>query len=88
MDKRNARIIRPKYLPRCPQCGSKNTVGQVATIKKRIDKKGRTYCNCSKAYFCSNCLIEWDDEVVKNHYMHKKDLSGMAVPSRSVKKYF
>lgn len=65
MSERKRRILRPKELPRCPQCGSKNTVGQVDTLKEKISKRGYAYHNCSKAYFCSNCLTEWDDEVVK-----------------------
>lgn len=65
VNKRKSRIIRPQYLPPCPECGSKNTVGQVDSLKEKISKKGYAYYNCSKAYFCSNCLTEWDDENVK-----------------------
>ncbi|WP_312906816.1 hypothetical protein [Tissierella praeacuta] len=65
MRKAKPRIIRPISLPNCPACGCKNTVGQVESIKEKVSKKGYAYYNCSKAYFCSNCLTEWDDEVVK-----------------------
>lgn len=53
---------KPKRLPRCPSCNSKNTVGRVRSAD--INKRGSfVVCNC---YFCSNCLTEWsDDGIVK-----------------------
>lgn len=49
-----ARMHRPKKLPKCPVCGSKNTVGKVMTVK---DSGAVT-----TAYFCSSCLTEWNDK--------------------------
>lgn len=43
---------KPKKLPRCPKCNSKNTVGAVVSVSPFSN----TAC---KAYFCSNCLTEW-----------------------------
>ncbi|WP_353096371.1 hypothetical protein [Tissierella praeacuta] len=50
MKERKQRIVRPKDLPRCPQCGSKNTVGEVMSPSEYG----------GKGYYCCNCLIEWD----------------------------
>ena len=44
---------RPKLLPNCPVCNSKNTVGKVMTVSDRGTAK--------TAYFCSYCLNEWND---------------------------
>lgn len=44
-------IHKPKFLPICPVCESKTTVGKVLTISDRGLAK--------TAYFCSNCLTEW-----------------------------
>lgn len=55
---RDTGMHKPKKLPRCPVCNSKNTVGRVASVK---DNPGKTAC---KAYFCSNCLTEWGDKEI------------------------
>lgn len=49
-----------KNIPRCPFCKSNNTVGVVNTFVERKSKNGRPWYSCSKAYYCSNCLTEWD----------------------------
>lgn len=50
-------------IPRCPSCKRKKFVGQVqSVIEKRYKKgKGRTF-NCCKAYYCSECLVEWGED--------------------------
>lgn len=65
MRKEKPRIIRPIGLPNCPMCGCKNTVGKVDTFIEKTSNAGSKYHCCSKAFFCSNCLTEWDDENVK-----------------------
>lgn len=48
-----------KNMPRCPQCNSKATVGLV------ISYDNIRWGRAGKCYFCSNCLIEFDDKYVK-----------------------
>ena len=45
--------------PKCPKCGSKNTVRSVNSCS--TDKTNNT----KKGYFCSKCLIEFDDDVIR-----------------------
>lgn len=46
-----------KKLPKCPKCNCKGTVGRVMSLRDR----GNPSSVC-KAYFCSNCLTEFDGE--------------------------
>lgn len=47
-----------KSIPQCPQCNSKNTVGIVISYDNIKGNKA------SKCYFCSECLIEFDDRYI------------------------
>ncbi|MCK9470719.1 MAG: hypothetical protein M0Q88_03070 [Bacilli bacterium] len=57
MAKRERKVLTD--IPRCPKCSSKNTVGMVQCCS--IDNSS----NIKKGYFCSQCLIEFDEEIIR-----------------------
>ena len=50
-----------KEYPRCPRCRSKKFVGKVNSVIEKKYKTNRTF-NCCKAYYCSECLVEWGED--------------------------
>lgn len=63
MRKRVPKIIKPEDLPRCPICRRKKFVGQVqSVVEKTYGKRKNKSFDCCKAYFCSECLVEWGDD--------------------------
>lgn len=45
--------------PRCPKCGSTNTIGSITCCS--TDKTNNT----KSGYFCNKCLIEFDEDVIR-----------------------
>lgn len=58
MSKKNVKKTLKNNILRCPRCGSKNTVGVVASFD---NKQG----NVSNCYYCCKCLIEFDNKYIK-----------------------
>ena len=50
------RTRRPEFVPNCPVCNKKNTVGLVTTC---IVPSSHT-----KAFYCSDCLMEFKDNQI------------------------
>lgn len=61
MRKREPKRIKLEDLPRCPECRRKKTVGIVNSVIEKRYKTNRTF-NCCKAYYCSECLVEWGED--------------------------
>jgi len=61
MRKREAKSIRLEDLPRCPSCKRRKFVGQVQSVIEKRYRTNRIY-NCCKAYYCSECLVEWGED--------------------------
>ena len=61
MRQRQPKRIKIEDLPRCPECMRKRFVGQVTSVIEKRYKAGRTF-NCCKAYYCSECLVEWGED--------------------------
>lgn len=62
-----------KEIPSCPNCGSKNTVGVVDCCS--IDSTTST----KKGYFCSHCLIEFDNEIIRCYSADGMWLTNFAI---------
>ena len=63
MRKRQPKRIKIEDMPRCPECFRKRFVGQVRSVIEKKYKSNRTF-NCCKAYYCSECLVEWREDGV------------------------
>lgn len=61
MRKREPKRIKIEDLSRCPKCKRKGFVGQVQSVIEKRYKTNRTF-NCCKAYYCSECLVEWGED--------------------------
>lgn len=55
------KIIKIEDIPRCPECRRKRFVGQVSSVIEKVYRTSRTF-NCCKAYYCSECLVEWGED--------------------------
>ena len=62
-------------MPRCPKCGSKNTVGMVDCCS--IDKT----TNTKKGFFCSKCLIEFDKDIIRCYSSNGSWVANLAIDS-------
>lgn len=60
-------------MPKCPKCCSRNTVGMVNFGS--IDKTS----NMKKGYFCSQCLIEFDDSVIRCYSFNGSWIKNVAI---------
>lgn len=69
MKKKQPKLIRLEDLPRCPSCRRRKFVGQVQSVVEKKYRTNTTY-SCCKAYFCSECLVEWGEDGIVREPMY------------------